>query len=111
MPDGRAEAAGGHRDPSLRRSGHVVRTLETFSDVVDWGLCIGCGACAYACKTGGVRMVNVEREGFRPVFDAPKSAECAQALPICPGYQVNGKLEIGHVAMSGEADHEFGPTL
>lgn len=88
-----------------------MRTLETFSDVVDWGLCVGCGACAYECKASGARMVHVEREGFRPVFDAPRSAECAEALRICPGYQVNGNLEIGHLPKITEADHEFGPTL
>jgi coenzyme F420 hydrogenase subunit beta len=56
-------------------------------------------------------MVHIDSEGFRPAFEAPKSAECAEALPICPGYQVNGNLEIGHLPKSTEADHEFGPTL
>jgi coenzyme F420 hydrogenase subunit beta len=56
-------------------------------------------------------MVHVESEGFRPAFDAPKSVECAEALPICPGYQVNGNLEIGRLPKRTEADHEFGPTL
>ena len=47
----------------------VNRSLKTLPDVVHWGLCIGCGACAYASKQGGVRMVHVESEGFRPLFD------------------------------------------
>lgn len=87
------------------------RSLKTLSDVVDWGLCIGCGACAYACKRGGVRMVHVESEGFRPVFEDPACRECTACLEICPGARVNGNLEIGHLPKATEADHEFGPTL
>ncbi|MPY91438.1 MAG: glycosyltransferase [Luteitalea sp.] len=87
------------------------RSLKTLSDVVDWGLCIGCGACAHACKKGGVRMVHVESEGFRPVFDDPHCQECHDCLDICPGARVNGNLTIGGLAKQTEADHELGPTL
>jgi coenzyme F420 hydrogenase subunit beta len=84
--------------------------LKTIPDVVDWGLCIGCGACAYASK-GHARMVHVESEGFRPVFDAPDAAASPQLLQICPGARVNGNLEIGQLPKIAPADHEFGPVL
>lgn len=86
------------------------RSLKSFSDVVDWGLCVGCGACAYASKTGDVRMVHVASEGYRPVFDAV-SRPSADPLEICPGYQVNGDLKIGRSTKQTEAEHEFGATL
>src|SRR5262245_59080092 len=84
---------------------------KTLGDVVDWGLCVGCGACAYACKRGGVRMVHVEHEGFRPVFDDPACRECTECISICPGARVDGNLEIGALPKREQADHEFGPTL
>ncbi|HEU4687975.1 MAG TPA: Coenzyme F420 hydrogenase/dehydrogenase, beta subunit C-terminal domain [Vicinamibacterales bacterium] len=84
---------------------------KTLGEVVDWGLCVGCGACAYACKPGGIRMVHVEHEGFRPVFDDPACRECTDCVAICPGARVNGNLEIGSLPKPQEADHEFGPTL
>jgi coenzyme F420 hydrogenase subunit beta len=84
---------------------------KTLGDVVDWGLCVGCGACAYACKPGGVRMVHIEQEGFRPVFDDPACRECTECVKICPGAQVNANLEIGALPKRHESDHEFGPTL
>jgi coenzyme F420 hydrogenase subunit beta len=69
-----------------------VRHLKSFEDVVDWRLCVGCGACVYACPSSGGRMIHVETEGFRPVFDTPDTAEMAAALPVCPGYQVDARV-------------------
>lgn len=86
------------------------RSLETITDVVDWGLCVGCGACAYA-SGGSIKMVHVESEGFRPTFDDSRAAASAELLQICPGAHVNGNLEIGGRAKQTKADHEFGPTL
>lgn len=87
------------------------RAPTTLADVVDWGLCVGCGACAYACKRGAVRMVHVEDEGYRPVFDDPRCASCTECVGICPGAHVDAGRAIGAVEPQSEADHEFGPTL
>jgi len=87
------------------------RLLKTIPDVVDWGLCVGCGACAYASK-GAARMVHVQSEGFRPVFDDPQAAAASsELLEICPGAHIDGNLEIGGLPKRTVADHEFGPTL
>lgn len=85
--------------------------LKTISDVVDWGLCIGCGACAYASKDGGVRMVHLPSEGFRPVFAGDAARASGALLEICPGAHVNSNLQVGELPKRSEADHEFGPTL
>jgi coenzyme F420 hydrogenase subunit beta len=85
--------------------------LKTLSDVVDWGLCVGCGACAYAGKDAGVRMVHVESEGFRPVFDHGSERLGAELLDICPGARINGNRSIGNLPKTVKADREFGPTL
>ena len=109
-------ATGSIRVKAIEVSGRVPvfvalrRRLTTLPDVVDWGLCIGCGACAYACKRGAVRMVHVETEGYRPVFDDPRCLTCTECVEICPGAHVNANLEIGDTKQT-EADHEFGPVL
>jgi coenzyme F420 hydrogenase subunit beta len=85
-------------------------SIKTFSDVVDWGLCVGCGACAYG-SNGRVRMVHVESQGFRPVFDDATGGVRSDRIQICPGYQVDANLDIGNRPRRTEADHEFGPAL
>lgn len=82
--------------------------LQTFSDVVDWGLCVGCGACA-SKTTGNARMVQVESEGFRPVFHEAESRGRSRGLEVCPGYQINS-LDA-NLSSRTAADVEFGPVL
>ena len=87
-----------------------MRHIKTIQDVVDWGLCIGCGACYYACDKAAVTLVNVESVGIRPQFDSA-CASCTRCLLVCPGNTVDGNLTIGAVAKQTKADHEFGPSL
>ncbi len=89
----------------------MSRTIQNLKDVVDWGLCTGCGACAYACSKNGVRLVNVENVGIRPTFVNDECAACGECLAVCPGYTVDSALATGTVPKSAEADHEFGPVL
>jgi len=88
-----------------------VTGIKTIQDVVDWGLCTGCGACYYACTKGGVSLVNVESVGIRPRFDQDACRSCTACLSICPGYIVDGDMETGTLPKTTKADHEFGPVL
>jgi len=88
----------------------LPRRIRTIQDVVDWGLCTGCGACHSSCSRGGVTLVNVESVGIRPQFDA-SCAGCTQCLSICPGYSIDSELVTGHSEKRSQADHEFGPVL
>lgn len=42
---------------------------KAVQDVVDWGLCVGCGACVYACKRKAVFLDNIDAIGIRRRFD------------------------------------------
>ena len=89
----------------------LTRTIKTLKDVVDWGLCTGCGACYYACSAGHVALVNIEAVGIRPRFDSEACAGCTKCLSICPGHLVDGDLATRALAKETEACHEFGPAL
>jgi len=89
----------------------VMRKIQNLQDVVDWGLCTGCGACYYACSKGSVTLINVESVGIRPRFDSDGCASCSECLSICPGYSLDGELVAGPVSNENPLEHESGPSL
>jgi len=89
----------------------MSRQIETLKDVVDWGLCTGCGACFYACRKGGISLVNVESAGIRPRFNSTDCASCTECLSICPGYSVDGNAGIARHGRASEAESEFGHAI
>lgn len=78
---------------------------------MDWGLCTGCGACAYACPHQAIILENVESVGIRPKVDLARCAGNCACLAICPGYSVDGHLATGKPVESTEADFQYGPAL
>ena len=61
--------------------------IKHLSDVVDWRLCLGCGACAAVCPEDRVRLMDFPTEGIRPVVAAPDCGSCRQCLDVCPAVQ------------------------
>jgi coenzyme F420 hydrogenase subunit beta len=81
--------------------------IRSIKDVVDWGLCTGCGACFFNCDKGQVTLLNVESVGIRPQFD--DCASCTACLAICPGHHVDG---TGTPTNGSNGSHlELGPVL
>ena len=89
----------------------MARQIRSIQDVVDWGLCTGCGACHYACSKSAVSLLNLEAVGIRPRFHNALCAGCKECLLICPGRQVEADLAIGGHAEISEGDHEVGYAL
>lgn len=90
------------------------RRIRTLRDVVDWGLCIGCGACAAACPRQAISLVNIPEEGIRPVIAPQACLDCEcrdKVLEICPGYQVDAGLLAETPARKSEIEREIGPAL
>lgn len=89
----------------------MARSIKTLKDVVDWNLCIGCGACHYMCRHDGIRLVNVPERGIVPEFTNQKCAECTECLPVCPGYEVDGDLLTRGTPAAESPAGEFGVAL
>ncbi len=80
-------------------------------DVVDWGLCVGCGACYAYCDKDAVSLRNIESIGIRPIFTEPACSECNECLDICPGLKTDGALATGALPVKSDGDIDFGPYL
>jgi coenzyme F420 hydrogenase subunit beta len=63
----------------------MMKTIHTLSDVVDSGLCCGCGACLAHCGKSAVSLINDEKSGIRPLFADGGCGDCGECLSFCPG--------------------------
>jgi len=80
--------------------------VRTFQDVVDRGLCVGCGACAGVMPHQTVDLMHVSNQGIRPRFAEGTEETQKRYVFVCPGFGVttipyNGK----------QLEHLIGPTL
>ena len=66
-----------------------MRKIKKIKDVVDWGLCTGCGACYFFCDRNAVTMKNVYSLGIIACIDEARCQSCTQCLDFCPGYGVD----------------------
>ena len=71
-----------------------MRVIKTIQDVVDWGLCTGCGICSYICnRKGAIELVNLEEIGIRPKFNRTICKECSDCLEFCPGFSIDANVD------------------
>jgi len=83
------------------------------SDVVKWRLCLGCGACEYACPEKKIKLINFIDQGIRPVIlPTGDCSGCSDCVTVCPGVGVSHdpmmKTAEGVINMLTEG---WGPVL
>jgi len=92
----------------------ALKFMPRFSNVqnvAEWRLCLGCGACAYACPDNKIRLVNFVEEGIRPVVDTDSCATCSECLQVCPAID-NDHQEINRRAgIMPELTEYCGPVM
>jgi len=69
---------------------------ETIEEVVEMGLCTGCGTCVAICPSSAIEIVRDEsKKIYLPQLDKEKCDECRLCLEACPGYSVDlAKLNL-----------------
>lgn len=87
----------------------MLRKINHIQDVVDWGLCVGCGACFYACKKDAVTLHNRSEIGIRPAFKQHLCRDCSECLPFCPGYTLDSSDHIAQDIDGTENHPLIGP--
>lgn len=88
-----------------------MRSIKKLQDVVDWGLCIGCGACYAFCEKNGLKLRDIPALGIRPEFNNEICRECVECLSFCPGYSVNALQKHDRNHDQAEENLLIGPTL
>ncbi|MFZ2399924.1 MAG: Coenzyme F420 hydrogenase/dehydrogenase, beta subunit C-terminal domain [Smithella sp.] len=61
--------------------------LQNAHQVSEWRLCVGCGACAYACPEQNITLINIVNSGIRPTYNHTRCKECGDCIKVCPGYE------------------------
>jgi len=62
--------------------------MNTIAQIVECGLCTGCGTCAGICPNEAVKMHIVEGL-YLPKIEEGKCNECGICVKSCPGYSVD----------------------
>lgn len=88
-----------------------MRSIKYIQDVVDWGLCVGCGACYSVCAKGAVSLEDIESVGIRPRFSQEICRECTDCLFFCPGYCTDTRRLKDSLYNPVEENILIGPTL
>ncbi len=66
------------------------KKIRTIRDVVDWNLCIGCGACASVVEDrDAVELVDIGGVGIRPKFTSEDDTIYKGCLEVCPGAAID----------------------
>jgi coenzyme F420 hydrogenase subunit beta len=89
------------RKPELYRS---IKKSEgkTIQEVVEQGLCTGCGTCIAICPENALTVMECSKRGtYLPRLNDTKCSQCGICLRICPGAEANFK-ELNLLAFNEE---------
>jgi coenzyme F420 hydrogenase subunit beta len=85
--------------------------MRNATDVAKSRMCIGCGACVYACRDGKLSLMNLAEEGLRPVIDASPCGQCTDCVDVCPGVGIAHNTSNDSHAILNQLTESWGPVL
>ncbi|HXG48012.1 MAG TPA: Coenzyme F420 hydrogenase/dehydrogenase, beta subunit C-terminal domain [Methylomirabilota bacterium] len=85
--------------------------FKTVKGIVDWRLCLGCGACAYICPEGKITLVDVVSEGIRPLVANEQCGSCTDCLTVCPAHVNDHRPLLRQPGLIPEIKPAYGPAL
>lgn len=87
------------------------RRFRTVKAVVDWRLCLGCGACAYVCPERKIDLVDVLSQGIRPVVVDEQCGSCNDCLRVCPSFDNDHRPLLQGPGLIEGLKSAYGPVL
>ena len=86
-----------------------TKNFTRIDQVVEWRLCLGCGACVLACPNQAITLVDVRDQGLRPAVDVGKCQTCCSCVGVCPGIEISHGR--GDARIIPEPHWEWGPVV
>jgi coenzyme F420 hydrogenase subunit beta len=83
--------------------------FKNISDITMWRLCIGCGACAYACPERAISLIDVVKDGIRPYIMKEVCKSCGECLKVCPGLGISHVTALDAFESNTETARYWGP--
>jgi len=80
-------------------------------DVAKWRLCLGCGACVYACPEKKLELVDVIDQGLRPVLVELNCGGCSKCVDVCPGVEISHASQNPADKLLNRLSESWGPVL
>src|SRR3990172_3914093 len=85
------------------------RSIERADEVAAWRMCMGCGACRWACPNGAISLCDRLDECIRPKVDPARCKRCGRCVQVCPG------IRLEHQGLPDDCIEElktsWGPVL
>ena len=66
----------------------MQRIKKTIEEVLNAGLCNGCGTCVGLCPNSAIYM-SKSKEGYVPKLNRNECNQCGICFEVCPGHSVN----------------------
>ena len=83
--------------------------FKRIDEIVQWRLCMGCGACVARCEAKALTLVDISDVGLRPIVDLSKCRQCGECVKVCPGIEISHKTLNPQIIP--ELSQEWGPVL
>lgn len=90
---------------------HAMARIVTVQGIVDWRLCLGCGACASVCPEKKIELVDIEAEGIRPLVRDENCGGCRHCLEVCPAYDNDHRELLEAPGLIHQVASAYGPAL
>jgi coenzyme F420 hydrogenase subunit beta len=89
----------------------MMRNYRSVRQIVNWRLCLGCGACAYICPERKIRLMDFVSEGIRPVVESEQCGSCKACLEVCPAFENQKRVNDFVPGTIPELIDSVGPVL
>lgn len=86
-----------------------MKKLPSIDDVVNSGLCSGCGVCAYL-QPNDIRMTDISDQGLRPISKSGTPIPNGDAVRACPGIELRHDFDAQDAEIIQDLEKGWGPV-